>query len=242
MTNGSSVEDPSEPATRKPGFRCPRCGKDAQQDWATLRAGGQQFPFRDDDTRVDYVPGVAPTYAHEWTVSRCYVCNTASVWRGSDLAFPQRSTIPPADPAMPESVRGLYDEARAVAPISRRAAAALARATLEQLLKELRPSTQRMTLDERLLAIHGEVSSGLWQLLAVVRHTGNKALHGGDSDDEVVALVLSGDAEIMEALFEAVNGVVDELQVKPTRRQEIYLKIPEQVRDRVERLAARDLG
>jgi hypothetical protein len=119
---------------------------------------------------------------------------------------------------MPESVRELYNEARAVVGISRRAGAALARGSLERLLKTLDPDAGRVNLDERIARMGERVSAPLWQLLTALRHIGNKSLHVDDEPDEAVTVFLGDeDAGISELLFAAVNDLVDELITRPKR-------------------------
>lgn len=214
-------------------FVCPRCDAYAAQVWSTLYnrgpSGGPWAQLNDVAPWED-----EPT----WTVATCAACHRSTLWRDIVIAYPATSSLPAPHADMPKGCLELYEEARAVSPISRRASAALARAALESLLKELRPDFKG-NLDDRLAAVHPEVSSSLWELLTVLRHAGNKSLHGTDTPDEVVALILKGDAELLEAIFESVNGLVDELIVKPRQRHAIFERLPEGVRAEAERKAAR---
>jgi hypothetical protein len=129
---------------------------------------------------------------------------------------------------MPAQVRSLYQEAAAVAAVSRRAGAALARATIELLLKKIDPAApNNARLDGRIQRIQRSVSTPLTQLLDVVRFTGNKMLHIEDQPAELVVLALDDEEgpQLVEHLLEATNDLVDELITRPRRaNEEAYAK------------------
>lgn len=172
----------------------------------------------------------------QWFTSTCRCCGELTVWRGEKIVYPPLSPAPPAHPDMPESVEGLYNEARAVAAASRRAGAALARAALELLLKELDPEAPaKARLDERIARVSMKVTSPTAQLLTVCRHVGNKSLHGDDTPDDAVLLLLTDDdSKLMDAIFKSINLVVDELITRPAQVGEIYDKVPAEVRKSAE--------
>ncbi|HKO20913.1 MAG TPA: hypothetical protein VJU82_18720, partial [Acidobacteriaceae bacterium] len=78
-----------------------------------------------------------------WNAAKCTSCEQWSVWHLDQMVFPlaRLGEQPHAD--MPEEVRALYQEAAAVAAVSRRAGAALARTTLERLIKYLDPDAPK---------------------------------------------------------------------------------------------------
>jgi hypothetical protein len=72
---------------------------------------------------------------------------------------------------MSDNVRELYEEAAWVAPLSRRAGAALARAMVERLLKAMDPDApKRANLDKYVERALDKVSTPLAELLDVVRN------------------------------------------------------------------------
>ncbi|WP_185040904.1 DUF4145 domain-containing protein [Curtobacterium sp. PhB172] len=166
----------------------------------------------------------------EWHLSVCAACSQGSVWRGDELIYPSRSRTPPPHEAMPEGAKQLYVEAAAVLPHSRRAAAALARAALERLLRALPESSPEARLDDLIAKLSSVVSPTLWKLLTVVRYVGNDSLHG-DGSSELVGLYLEGDAaELVEPVFGAINSIVEEVIVQPAEAERLYSMIPEGVR------------
>ncbi|PZO60211.1 MAG: hypothetical protein DI639_05400 [Leifsonia xyli] len=179
-----------------------------------------------------------------WSASRCTVesCQRYCLWLGDELKYPANgsSALPLPAAAMPAEVRDLYEEAALVFGVSRRAGAALARATLEALLRHVDPNAGKANLDERMARMEGRLSTTLWDTLDLVRHVGNKALHVSGAPDEAVILVLDeADSDVGPALFEIINDVVDETIVKEQKRARLANLIPSSVRDGVERVRNR---
>jgi hypothetical protein len=171
-----------------------------------------------------------------WFAATCPSCKGQSVWRGDQMVFPPAPSArvgPPPHPSMPPEVRELYDAAARVAAESRRAGAALARATAEQLIKIVDFSApQGSTLAQRIERIRRDVSRPVAQMLDVVRHLGNKTLHGQDIADELVELVLddaSGPA-VVEQLLTTINQLVEQLIVTPVASAVLWGKLPDGVK------------
>jgi|GEM_PF-3022862 len=142
---------------------------------------------------------------------------------------------------MPDPVRELYDEASRVAAVSPRAGAALARATLERLLKLLDPDASKSDrLDDYIARVVPRVNAATAKLLTLIRHVGNKSLHVEDIPDDAVVLLLSDDdAGLLGVMFETINSVVDELITRPKQADLLYDAVPATVRLAAEAKAAR---
>lgn len=175
-----------------------------------------------------------------WAVSTCAACSRRSLWRNEAIIFPTAPGAPAAHYDMPAAAREIYDEARLVLSISRRAGAAMARATLERLLRDLDSEAEaKSTLDRRIARVVPQVSSGLGGVLDVIRHAGNKSVHAEDEVDDVLVLVLDDeDIEVVDLLFSAINELVDELITKPKRHADLVDKLPRSVRDGIARRGA----
>lgn len=174
--------------------------------------------------------------ASRWKAAKCGSCNQCSIWFDSQMVYPHRHLGAPPHPDMPAQVRSLYQEAAAVAAVSRRAGAALARATIELLLKKIDPAApNNARLDGRIQRIQRSVSTPLTQLLDVVRFTGNKMLHIEDQPAELVVLALDDEEgpQLVEHLLEATNDLVDELITRPRRANELWDRLPEAVRTNI---------
>ena len=239
------------PARDKDAFACPRCGVWAHQEWLVL-----QRPLEDErgneysERAADGVKMLAEPFTINdtwgnpsvvrfeevgvWAMSKCGRCKEYSTWRDDRLIFPNVSIAPEAHEDMPTDAKALYQEAGEVIGISRRAGAALARATLERLLRTLDPDAGKVDLASRIDRILPKVSSSLGEMLTVIRHTGNKALHVEDEPDDVTVLVLDPEEEeIAELVFATINNLVDELITRPARARALFEKVPARVRDRV---------
>lgn len=230
-------------------FACPRCGALAAQEWTSLKGQFKGTPVfaLADPSYIGYVPNrgldeVTPL----WTASRCFACKKFSIWLDRDLLFPDPHSVP-QDAAhspnvdMPEDAASLFREAVAVLPHSKRAAAALCRASLERLVKHVDSGLSgKARLDDRLVQLESRVSSSTIDILNVLRHVGNTALHGqADGDESATIYMDEDDATIAETFFVAINVLVDELITKPKRNEALYNALPEGVRASYEQKAGR---
>ncbi|MDI2029855.1 DUF4145 domain-containing protein [Saccharopolyspora sp. TS4A08] len=221
-----------QPELRKGAFCCPHCDVYASQDWGTLTTLIRNAPHRVEEKQLP--DGQS---REMWSAATCRQCGKVSIWRESQMIFPLSRVGGPPHEAMPESVREIYEEARAVAAVSRRAGAGLARAALERVMKELDPQAPKKTsLEQRVDRLASKVPSHLTQLLDVVRYTGNGALHPDDEPGELVVLALDDEEgpALLELFLEAVNQLVDELITKPDRANSLFNKLPEGVLRRID--------
>ncbi|MBB5857875.1 DUF4145 domain-containing protein [Amycolatopsis umgeniensis] len=141
------------------------------------------------------------------------------------MVFPLARAGAPAHADMPPEVRDLYEEAAAVTPISRRAGAALARATVERLIKHLdagAPANAR--LDDRIALLHGRISTPLQQLLDIVRVLGNDMLHVDEQPGDLAVIALDEDQGpgVIELVLRAANDLVDELVTRPRTTSSLW--------------------
>lgn len=236
-------------------FNCPRCHAFSHQIWALLEtearvasgANGSSFKrsigFSDAEgafvaqgTEIHY--GGSSVWP-EWYHSLCTSCNASAVWRGSTMVYPAELTAPVAHPSMPDEAGALYEEARATLPVSRRAAAALARACLESLLRHLDTSNKPKRLDEMLASMKSQLGDDLWMLLTALRVVGNDALHG-DSDDLVLLFLDSEVDVVIEPLFGAINAIVEKEIAQPARTRALYDLVPERKRQTAEAKADKE--
>lgn len=225
------------PARHKDGFDCPRCGRWAHQVWSEIEINEVAQVVVPGS---DLMPGVAPQtgYALAWLYATCQRCRQPSVWHGDDMVYPRRRLGHPAHQDMPPEVSELYEEAAQVATVSRRAGAALARATVERLIKLLdQEAPKKATLDQRIERLRPRVSSSLGEMLEVVKYLGNKMLHAEDPDKlgelVVVALDDTEGPQLVEMLLETINDLVDELITKPKTVAGVRDRLPEALRKKL---------
>lgn len=162
-------------------------------------------------------------------VSRCVsqTCRALALWvrekdsqtgkQNVELVYPQIGIRkPPLEGLDTEEIK-LYEEAAAVAPISRRAACALLRVLLEAFLKRHlaeaghSPNKKPLVGLIELAVEHLDLSQTLKSGLTAIRMRGNTAVHDpyGLTDD--------ARAEDLPWLFQAVDDLVDDLHVKPRK-------------------------
>jgi Domain of unknown function (DUF4145) len=259
-TTTSSAAADRTPALDRRSFYCPHCAALAQQDWVALG-----YETQDDSGAPPYwvslaavtEPSSAPpadpfseprptTTVHRWQGAQCHSCQEWSIWLDTRMVYPHRSAGGPAHPDMPEFVRELYQEAAAVAAVSRRAGAALARAVIERLIKELdSEAPEKARLNQRIDRLRGRVSTSLGQMLDVVRVVGNGALHVDEQPDELIVITMDDTTgpELIELMLETANDLVDELITRPRAVNGYWGKLPVGVQAELTRRgAALDAG
>lgn len=193
------------PAHRRESFHCPHCGVYAKQMW-----GGAYFN-----------PGRGFLQVDGLDVAVCSVeeCGGYSLWFDQQMIFPldRQGEEPHAD--MPEDVRRIYNEAREVAPISRKSAAGLLRLALQMLVDELEPGREK--IDQKIGAL---VRKGLdpqvQKAMDVLRVVGNESVHPGEID-------LGADDEMLPALFNLINIIVEQIVARPKHIGGLFAKLPE---------------
>lgn len=211
------------PGLRKPRFTCPTCDAYAHHVWGDILVQKNNRP-----TTHLQITMKSGSPISRWMAAQCASCNDWSVWFDDTMVHPAGRVGPPPHLDMPAEVRDLYEEASSVGETSRRAAAALARAVVEQLLKHLDPQApKKAKLDARIERIRDQVSTSLGQMLDVVRATGNSSLHGDETPTDLVVILLDDQegAEMLELLLETANDLVDEMITRPRRKSELWDKL-----------------
>lgn len=230
------------------GFVCPRCGLYAAQKWYGLKReesdewGNEGWTISAHDTPeleqyTDRQLSEQPIGSGEWTMARCTSCLNYTVWRDDQLIYPAGSTVaPPPHVDMPSEAATLYNEAAAVAGISPRAGAALARATLELLLKSLDPIEGKQDLAKRIdhVLVKVRATSPLGQMLTVIRHSGNKSLHIEEQPDAIMVQILDSEKPgVLALIFQSINDLIEELVSHPKRVAQLFEDVPEEIRKQV---------
>jgi hypothetical protein len=138
------------------------------------------------------------------------------------MLYPLTGNAPPPHPDLPDEIKADYAEARSIAGLSPRGAAALLRLAIDKLTTHLGASGR--TVDDR---IGDLVAKGLddrvQQMLDSVRVVGNETVHPGQID-------LRDDPNLAAWLFWLVNEIVEEMITKPNRVAAIYNSLPESKR------------
>lgn len=199
-------------------YTCPHCDTFAHMGYRQL--AGYSPSTRSFDTFDNY------------TVDICARCGHIVFWLDAEtMIYPHGALGPLPHPDMPTDVQVDFLEARSIAAMSPRGAAALLRLAIQKLCKELGASGDNIDRDIAYLVERG-MRVDIQQALDIVRVVGNESVHPGEID-------LRDDPEMTGALFELVNEIVDEMISRPKKLQALYLKLPQDKRDGIERRNAK---
>lgn len=193
-------------------FNCPYCQAYAHQSWWSL-------------TRRNGSSAGA-------SQSQCGRCHESALWFDANetLLWPQATGGVPAHTEMPEASRVLYDEARAVARLSPRAALALLRVAVDVLLREVVPGAGSKRLNDIVgLAVKQGLTPAARVALDALRVIGNDAVH-----PEQIVLDEEDPAAKVTALCRLLNLVVEQLVAQPRMASEMLDALPDGVKRGIE--------
>jgi len=184
-------------------FNCPLCGAFSNQVWFEVVRIGHGRNLVVSDIELVY----------------CVHCDKYSIWHRKRMLYPSGGNAPLPNPDLPEDVKADYEEARSIASLSPRGAAALLRLAIQKLCKHLGEKGKDINTDIANLVQKG-LPPKIQQALDIVRVVGNNAVHPGQID-------LKDDAETAERLFVLVNLIAETLITQPKQIDELYERLPE---------------
>ncbi|ENQ0328721.1 hypothetical protein ACENCQ_001660 [Campylobacter jejuni] len=121
----------TKPCFKGAAFNCPHCGVYSRMEWDGFYNGY--------NNRIKQVEG------YFFSESTYYHCERSVIWYLKDenpkIFFPREVAIPPEE-NMPGNVKEIYEEASLVLSDSPRAACALLRLALQELMKYLKENIQ----------------------------------------------------------------------------------------------------
>ena len=197
------------PGFRNSAFNCPRCGAYAQQNWFMLR--------RDD----------GPYTAAYMAI--CSRCSKEALWYRERQVWPHITAGPRPNEDLGEDIVGLYEEARSVASLSPRSAAALLRLSTEMLVRRL---------CEEGGIIYKDLNGGIAELvkkglpitiqeaLDILRVTGNEAVHPGQIDFE-------DNSGTVMSLFDFLNLIAHDRITQPRSVADHYATLDKAKRESI---------
>lgn len=185
------------PEFEKQAFHCPHCNAYSQQRWFD----------------VEYLVPYQATCAH---------CDNFSIWVHKKMVYPSISTAPYPNEDMPQDVREVFEEARIIAHLSPRAAAALLRVALEKLTRHFGETKGSLNARIGNLSKKG-LPEQVIKSLDTVRITANEGgAHAGQID------LTGADSErIVNTLFQLVNLVVEKTITEPAVIENMFEDLPE---------------
>lgn len=195
-------------------YTCPLC------DTLVYQAGKDVFikPYGKDFESVANVRRV-----------ECGACDEVTWWIENAMVYPPVAAgTPPPHEDMPDDVRQIYNEARAVAELSARSAAALLRTALETLLKDHFGQTGKLNNMIGDMVKADQIGPQIQKACDLLRCSGNNAVHPRElSPDDNRASVTS--------LFNLLNMVVNKLVSEKTLVDEMYDRLEPTLLDQVDR-------
>lgn len=180
-------------------YNCPHCHAYANQGWGHL---------------ARFIQGTNHGAINGARLGTCAHCSNFTIWLDRKMVFPLTSTAPFPNPDLPDDIKQDFEEARQIAILSPRGAAALLRLSIQKLCVLLGEDGKNINKN-----IASLVSKGLppkvQQALDLVRVVGNNAVHPGQID-------ITDNIGITNNLFGLVNLVADVMISQPKHIEEMY--------------------
>lgn len=216
-------------------FPCPLCSVYAQQSWYYVKIKEtSHFPnspsskYEYYSLETDYDP-FNPDREKGISFSVCKVCSKESLWLNEELVYPLENNIEDPNPLMPEEVKAIYDEARAVLNLSPRSSAALLRLGLEILLPHLGADKAKINTMIQQLVEERKAIGRVQKAMDALRVIGNDAVHPG-----VIDLEGRDNKEVSLALFKITNYIVAETLGSDDMIEDLYSLLPGRVKEGIE--------
>ena len=188
------------PEYQRTAFNCPHCMAYAEHSWFRIKLC------------TELGTTVSSNLTYGISISKCHHCERASIWFSGKMVYPNFSTVPVPIEEMPESIKETYNEARSISDKSPKAACALLRLAISELVEIL--GEKRSNLNQ---SIGNLVKKGLpvqiQQALDIVRVVGNNAVHPGE-------ISIDDNPEIANKLFTLIN-IICEKMIKEKQNIEI---------------------
>lgn len=165
-------------------------------------------------------------------LSKCYTCEKVAIWIGDRLLHPSTRFEVPPNPDMPPDVIVEYAEAQIVLPVSPRAAAALLRLAIQNLLPHLGVDGDNINTGIKQLVERG-LDVRVQRSLDILRVVGNNAVHPGQLD-------VRDDRETVNQLFHLINLICDHGISQPRLVNALYDRLPESTRKQIDQRDRRD--
>jgi hypothetical protein len=181
--------------------------------WVNDMLSGKPF-FESSNSSLYCAPVV-----NNCNISRCYNCKEISVWVHDKIVYPNTKIGIKPNPDLPEHIQALFNEAREIAELSPKGAAALLRLCIQYLCIELGEKGGKIDKDIASLVSKG-LNPMVQKALDVVRVVGNEAVHPGEIN-------LDDDKGIAIKLFSLVNLISEQMISHPKHVNALYGDLPE---------------
>ncbi len=143
------------------------------------------------------------------------------------MIVPSEAPVEPMHPDLPEDCKTEYSEARDVFSRSPRAAAALLRLCIQNLMPHLGESGSNINQDIKHLVAKG-LPILVQKALDYCRVVGNNAVHPGEIE-------INDTPDIAAKLFQMINFIVDDRITRPKEIEALYTQLPQEAREAIEK-------
>lgn len=196
------------PALNATAFNCPHCNAFANQVW---------FPsFAGTGKSID-----------GFRIALCSHCHKPSYWSGNQMIFPNKVNAPLPNADLPEEIKTDFEEARQIANLSPKGAAALLRLVIQKLCVHLGEPGENINKDIGSLVKKG-LSPKIQRALDIVRVIGNESVHPGQID-------LMDDPTTTTKLFELVNLIAQTMITEPKEIDRIFETLPPSKKEAIQK-------
>jgi len=189
-------------------FQCPHCGISTKHEWYNLAKG------KIAKNGINYYEAFIPNFY----LSLCSKCKKYTVWLNDKIIYPDLSFAPWPTQDMPLDIKDGYLEARGVVTSSPKAASALLRMCLRNLMIHLGESGKNIELDISNLTKKGlpkKFHHALWAAGVIGA--------GATKPNEIT---LKDDVDTAIALFNLLNKIVEATISQQKKVKRLYTKLP----------------
>ena len=188
------------PALNVEAFNCPHCNAFAKQNWSRSLYG-EGYPIAN------------------FRIALCTHCGQPSYWFHDQMIYPNKVTAPLPNVDLPEDIKKNFEEARQIANLSPKGAAALLRLAIQKLCVHLEEPGKDLNKDIGSLVKKG-LPVGIQKALDIVRVIGNESVHPGQID-------ISDDPATTAKLFELVNIIASKMITEPKEIDKLFDGLPD---------------
>lgn len=184
-------------------FNCPHCNAFADQRWqqSMINANGSYRPL------------------DGFMICLCMHCHKPSYWFQNAMIYPNKVTAPLPNPDLPDNIKQDFEEARQIANLSPKGAAALLRLVIQKICIHLGEQGKEINKDIGSLVKNG-LSPKIQKALDIVRVVGNESVHPGQID-------ISDDPATTSKLFELINIIADTMITQPKEIDKLFDGLPD---------------
>jgi hypothetical protein len=189
-------------------FQCPHCGLSAKHEWHNIAKGVIS------ENGISYYEGFVP----DLYMSLCSQCNRYTLWHNDKIIYPALSFAPWPTEDMPLDIKDAFLEARSVVTSSPKAASALLRLCLQNLMIHLGENGKNLELNISNLIKKG-LPKKFRDALRAVRAIGFDAVKPGEIHPK-------DDGDTAVALFNLINMIVETTISEQKKVNQLYTTLP----------------